>query len=309
MIDFKTWRQLNESLGFNLGVSSPAKIGGVMGAFQYLDEKKKQMDADIEVDAEDMDVDGEDTKEDSDKSCDKMMMSKKKSKKKMKNEACACDDKKGMMKGGLKGLMGGKDMGGMDMGADLGDPAMGGEVGMDADMGDEDMGDMGDEELGDDEMVSDDDMGDEDIEDAEEEAGEDLDGDNEMGEPEDHIAKIKAKKAPMPLGFMKKKMKKENAENFLSDLQNAYMSPKNQTDTEEEFWSSIKGYDYDPNKKFNDGFTEIKEDMLLPAQPVVEQPSAAPQPGEVGFAPQQRLDTNYQLPPLEEGKKPRKTWF
>lgn len=309
MIDFKTWRQLNESLGFNLGVSSPAKLGGVMGAFQYLDEKKKHMDADIEVDDKDMDVDGEDTKEDGE-GCDKMLMSKKKSKKKMKNE-CSCDDKKGMMKG-MKGLMGGKgDMGmDMDMGADAG---MDGDMGADDMMGGEMDGDMGDEELGDEEMMGDEDMDDvddEDIENAEEESGEDLDGDGEMGEPEDHIAKIKSKKAPMPLGFMKKKMKKENTEaDFFGDLQNAYMSPKNQTNTEEEFWSSIKGYNYDPNKKFNDGFTEIKEDMLLPEQPPVVEAPAAPQPGEVGFAPQQRLDTNYQVPPLDESKKPKKSWF
>jgi hypothetical protein len=268
-------------------------------------------DADIEVDNVDGDVDGEDTKEDGEKGCDKMLMSKKKSKKKMKNE-CSCDDKKGMK--GMKGLMGGKgdmgmSMGGKDdMGMDMGADDMHGDMG-DEEMGDEDM--MGGE-MGDEEHIDDDDMGDEDIEGAEEEAGEDLDGDGEMGEPEDHLAKIKSKKAPMPLGFMKKKMKKENTEaDFFGDLQNAYMSPKNQTNTEEEFWSSIKGYNYDPNKKFNDGFSEIKEDMLLPEQPpVVEAPAAsAPQAGEVGFAPQQRLDTNYQVPPLDESKKPKKTWF
>lgn len=291
MIDYKTWRQLNESLGFNLGVASPNKVG-VIGAFQYLDEKKKRMDADVEIDKDDVvdDVDGdEDVKDDvvvdDDKDCGKMMMSKKKSKKKMKNE-CACDDKKGM---GMKGLKGMKDM-----------PPMDGDMGDDMGMDDEDMdgGDM-------------DDVDDEDIENAEEESGEDLDGDDEMGEPEDHIAKIKAKKAPMPLGFMKKKMKKESVEDMLADLSNAYLSPKNQMGTEEEFLRSMKTYNYDPKQKFDDGMSFLKkEDLLIPA-PVVEQPAApaAPAPGEVGFAPQQKMDMGYELPPLEEGKKPRASWL
>lgn len=267
MLDFMKWQTINESLtgaGFSLGLGKTQTLGGLIGRFQYLDEKKKHMSKDVEkdeldaeeVDDEDMDIDSDvDGGDDEAEECGPKFA--KKMKKKMKNE-CDCDDKKKPVE--------------MDADAD----------------GDED---MGDEEMGDE------DMGDE--------------GEGEEGDKDIAFAGSKDKK--VPLGFMKKKMskkmKKESVEDFMSNLSSSY-TPKPVSD--DDFWTSISGHNYDFNKKFSDGFSEYKEDYLIvPEAPAAQAETEQPKPGEVGFAPQQRIDTGlgYDLPPLDESKKPTQSWW
>jgi hypothetical protein len=265
MLDFTKWQMINESLtgaGFSLGLGKPQTLGGLIGKFQYLDEKKKHMSKDVEkdeldaeeADDENLDDDMGEDEEDAEECGPKFCNGKKMMKKKMKNE-CDCDDKKKPVE--------------MDADAD----------------GDEDMGD------------------------------EDVDGeeDGEGAEGDEDIAFSGSKDKKVPLGFMKKKMakkmKKESVEDFMSNLSSSY-TPKPTAD--DDFWTSISGHHYDFNKKFSDGFSEYKEDYLIsPEAPVAQAETEQPKPGEVGFAPQQRIDTGlgYDLPPLDESKKPTQSWW
>jgi len=256
MRSYKQWQALNESL-FPLGLSNPQNVSGIVGRFQYLDEKKKHMhaenpeeDYEDEEEVEDSDDDDDDDEgddeggscgdDDAPAFCHKKM--KKGMKKKMKNE-CDCEDKKGKKP-------------------------------VEAD--------------------------DEDLEDAEEETGIDLDNDDEEGEDEEH-----AEKVGRPLGFMKKKgmkkkmkkkMKKESVgpdNDFLQSF-NSYAAPENQMTSEESWWKSVTGHFANPDQKFSDGFTEYMEDYLI--DPQAQQnfvqgngQQHGPRPGEVGYAPQQRM--------------------
>lgn len=278
MLDFKKWQMINEALvgtGFSLGLSQTPQVGGLLGKFQFLDEKKKNMGKDapvpdeeaVEGDDEDMDDeeavddDSDDVEDGDDEGDDVAAPEEKKpvldfpkfAKKKMKNE-CDCDGKKG------------KDV---EAGDDMDDEAED-DVETDADA------DMGGDEAGDDE-----------------EGG---------------------KKVMRPLGFMKKKMakkmKKESVDEFLANLAKEYATPAAKPAEEDEFWASMNHYKFNPNQKFSDGFSEYQEDYLIQAKD--ETPAAQaeePKAGEVGFAPQQKMDMGYELPPLEEGQKPKRSWL
>lgn len=261
MQSFKQWRMLNESL-FPLGLSNTPNVAPIVSQFQF-DEKKKNMDANPEMEDEDEDeVDDEEVDEDEDEESEDdgddegddapafkkkggdeessfpAFMKKKgmKKKKKMKNE-CDCDGKK-------------KPIESDDS---------------DDDEGDEDMG-------GDDE------------------------GDNGDGEGAD---------MKRPLGFMKKKgmkkkmnkkMKKESANpqnDFLQSF-NSYTAPGNQMTSEDAWWKSVNSHFNNPDQKFGDGFTEYMEDYLIDPNAAEQFRSEndkqkGPTPGEVGFAPQQRM--------------------
>lgn len=124
------------------------------------------------------------------------------------------------------------------------------------------------------EDVPDEEMEDDDLESAEEETGEDLDGDEEEGEDMAHKEKVMG---PM---FSKKKSKK---------------GMKAESAEEDEWWASVKSMlGPAPNTKYSDGWSEYHEDALLPPNDPNAQVSQEPSPGDVGFAPQQRLGSNFE---------------
>lgn len=112
----------------------------------------------------------------------------------------------------------------------------------------------------------------------EEEEDDDEEFEDEGGDEEKVVAK---KKPPVsdeevPL-FSKKKSKKKM---------------KREGTEEEQWWASVKSMvTSNPNQKFGDGWTEYQEDALFSPvdQSNLTQAVREPQPGEVGFAPQQKL--------------------
>lgn len=123
----------------------------------------------------------------------------------------------------------------------------------------------------------DDEAPEEDLED-DEEMVDDEEGEEEMGD------EVVAKKKP-PMGgeeevplFSKKKSKKKM---------------KREATEEEAWWASVKNMvSSNPNQKFGDGWTEYQEDALFAPvdQNNLTQAVREPGPGEVGFAPQQRIN-------------------
>lgn len=122
---------------------------------------------------------------------------------------------------------------------------------------------------------------DEDVESAEEETGKDLDGDNEEGEPEDH-----AEKVAQPL-FQKKQGKKQAKK----QTKKMKKESTDMSDEEQDWWNSVHSMIGAPQTKFSDGWSEYHEDALIPPSDPNAQvaKSEEPGPGEIGFAPQQRV--------------------
>jgi len=268
MLSFQQWRMLNESFAgsYNLGLTNPQNLGlhnssgfglGLEEAkAKHMKKSKKKMDPD-EADGEIVDAAAPKDDVDVDIDDDDVDVDDEGDDvdpcggKKFCGKNSKKKSKKKMMKSKKK-MWSDED----DAEADL-------ESGDDAGLEDED--DAG-------------------LEDAEEDAGEDLDGDDEEGEDEDHIAAVKGKKKPFPPAPMdtpmmskKKSKKKMKSEAFL--------------DNDEEWLASVRGMMHsDLNQKFDDGFTRYYEDALFtPVDPNQSVQSDEPGPGQVGFAPSQRL--------------------
>lgn len=132
----------------------------------------------------------------------------------------------------------------------------------------------------------------EEIEKQEEEEERDLDNDEEEGEPEEHKKKV--------LGYMSKKdkkktkkgVKKESTEEFLNSIFNSYSPSKEIEDNDDSFWDSLTSQYGNPKEKFGSG---IQEDYLIP--PTTSQ---EPAPGDVGFAPQQRIGNSWDRGDIDE---------
>lgn len=274
MLSYKQWHMLNESFAGTtaLGVTSPASIGAVGSLLQDLEDisemKKKKMDLDLEdLEDDDDDEDGEMVKpsakkDDPDVEMDDTDMDddidddgddegelefSKKNCKKSEKN-CSCKSSKKSKKKMLS------DMDDVDPDDD----------------GDEEM-DMGDEDVaGDSPCAGGDDDGDMDM---------DLgDGDDEMDDMDMKMSKKKSKKSS-------KKSKKKMCDGKVATEEGV----------QDPWWSSLKNQLSGTvnDQKFGDGWTEYQdvcEDALLapPEEPVqAEQQPEEPQPGEVGFAPQQ----------------------
>jgi hypothetical protein len=142
--------------------------------------------------------------------------------------------------------------------------------------------------------------------------GVDLDGDDEKGEDPEHAKKVKRPIQFMKKNDKKKSVKKESADDWMNSF-SSYTSPLNQMTSENDFWKDINSYCHDSLQKYNDGMPTVKEDMLI-VPSGEQQEQSKPAPGEVGFAPQQKLgdfsqQPDYQLPSLAENKRPWSTWF
>jgi len=112
----------------------------------------------------------------------------------------------------------------------------------------------------------------------------DIDVDVDDEEEEEDVPPMMAKKKMK--GKMKKKMAKKGCKTCKA-------SSKKMTKEDQEWYNSVKRQvDSDPNRKYNDGLPSISEDALLaPEQePEADQMTPnEPQPGEVGYAPEQKI--------------------
>ncbi len=146
--------------------------------------------------------------------------------------------------------------------------------------GDEDGPDMegdGDGEGDEEESGEDDDDGGEDFH------GEDDDDDGEGDEGDDAVK----------FGFMKDKKKewkkkRKDESSFWEDIDKNYRVPQEEIGTDEEFFDSLSRQYGNPHVRFHGGVDRFDEDLLLsPDQQALI--DAMPKPGEVGYAPNQRL--------------------
>lgn len=300
MLSYKQWKVLNESFAgpLTLGLSRPSDLGIVSDrplffnpnqVFEGRKKSKKYMDDNddgnvkITIDGDDADEDDiEDSIDDGPcgkAKCGKAKCGKAKSKKKSKKKSrkymgSDTGDIAGVPGGGMGRLkpkskhvhvghdLGEEDPDGEDVDASEEEPL---DDGDDLDLGDED--DMGDD-LGGDDMDSDGDMDGDDGE-------SDLDGDGDMDLGDDD-GSMPMKKKPGKTMFMRKKMRKK-------------MRKEHTTPEEREWWMSVRSMIGSTDPKYNDGWSEYQEEMLIaPDDPNVGLANE-PGPGEVGFAPATRF--------------------
>jgi len=264
MKSYKNWKMLNESFipGINLGLSHPQSLGiqSNLPGFD-LEEKSKKHG---KVVTDDEGLDGDDVEE------------------------CACSKKKGMKKKMKKH---------MDDDVEMINRRSGNEDGEDDDINDvptpdddddddDDHDDHDDDDYDDDDDHDDDDHDDDDHEDHDHEDHDDGDGDDDHHDDDDE-GEDAAK-----FGFMKdkksKKKKRKDEAAFWGDINANYRVPKNEVGTDEEFFDSLARQYGNPHVRFNGGVDRVDEDLLLsPEQQALI--DAMPQPGEVGYAPVQRM--------------------
>lgn len=291
MQSYKKWKTLNESFGpgsFNLGLSNPTNLGlsSQFGSFTDVIEGKKKSKADSDTDAVEVDVDGEagwdDVEDDVEEGCG-CNASKKKSAKKSTKTAAKKSTKTAAKKSG-------KNMD-SDMGGDFEDDD--GEDHDDHD--DEESDDEGDEDEGDGDDMGDEesDMGDDEGDDE----GEEEEGGDE--EPAPMFSKKKSGKKSAKTAAKKSEKKSTKTSAKKSEKKSAKTSDKTMQkewwkSDDEEWMKSVQSM-LGPKAvgKNRDGWSEYQEDALLPAvnSNGGSDGEVAPLPGEVGFAPQQRLDT------------------
>lgn len=125
-----------------------------------------------------------------------------------------------------------------------------------------------------------------------EEGGEEVPAEeDEAEEGDDEEQPCGKKKLPMPVNTpmaAKKKLKKEA---YLDDEADWLQSVQSMIGTGK------------VNVKFDDGFTRYFEDALIPPQDANAEVTESPAPGDVGFAPEQRLGSNFEPSVFDEWKR------
>lgn len=285
MKSFKQWQLVNESFfsGMTLGVKTPQTLGGLQSNRPLISEKKK-MDGKVVVDDDDL---GDDHEEDDhqepdgdegDCSC--------KGKGKEKDIAYSKKNMKKKMKKKMSDEMSGED-GDEDDVNDVKAPKSSGDEGGDEEGGDDE---GGDDEGGDD---HDDEGGEGDKDHEDDHDDDDAENGAKYGFMKDKKDKKKAKKE-----------KKKVEENFWNDIK-SYHVPKESGDDEQEFFDSLaRQYGQPANEKYSGGVEGdgINEDLLL-SDDQMALINAMPNPGEVGYAPNQRMGIGFtpaEQPELEE---------
>lgn len=299
MLSYKQWKMLNESVfpSFNLGIANPSNLGvqSQSGFAMDIEEGKKKMLGDDETgdgemvepasekDNPDVDVSlGDDNGGcgDDEKCGAFSKKSSKKTAKKSSKKKCGADmdephsDKQDNDDGGdedelmfAKKKAKSKMMKAKKTMWSDEDDASGDDDEEDAPKAQDVSDDSADD--GDDEGTDDEDMGD------------DSDDDGDV------LNSKFVNKGNDPAMFSKKKSKKSSKKNM----------QKEATETDEEWWNSVRSMtNSNPDAKFGDGWTEYQtktEDLFTPVDTEnltqAVRPSGEPQPGDVGFAPQQRL--------------------
>lgn len=270
MKSYKNWKLVNESFipGMTLGLSHPQALGLQSNLPGVSLSEKKKMSGDVFTD------DGDD-----DCSCKGKGKDKKKGKKKHDDEKMKFSKKK--MKKHME-----DDVDDVD-GSDHDDDDVN-NVDVPDDHGDDDHGDDDHDDDHDDHDDHDDDGDGEDHgEDDGDEEGDDHGDDDHDDDEGDEAPKF---------GFMKdkknsKKKRKDEAA-FWEDIDASYRVPKEDQGTDKEFFDSLARQYGNPMVRFNGGVDRVDEDLLLSdeQQALID---AMPQPGEVGYAPSQRLGGSF----------------
>lgn len=156
---------------------------------------------------------------------------------------------------------------------------------------DDDDFDDEEDDLGGDEDDFDDEGDDsDDDEDEGEFGGDDEGGEDDDDDEGDDAPKFGFMKDKKKCKKMKKNMKQENA--FWGDIEANYKVPKDDMGTDKEFFDSLARQYGNPHVRFNGGVESVNEDLLLsPEQQALI--NAMPKPGEVGYAPSQRLGGDF----------------
>lgn len=276
MLSYKQFKALNESVmpSFTLGLANPANLGinSPFGAFQEAKKMaKKKMIGDeeesgdgemvppaSEKDEPDVDVDmGDDDMDDMDDAgCNKCSrMSRKKSKKKMWSD---------------------EDDASVD----------------DSDEEDEDEDVDGDVDS---DVDADSDVDDAAPDDEDEESGEDLAdkggmGGMGMGKAGPMFSKKSKKKCGADMGGEGKEEPDEGDVDMQFSKKKSKKNLKKEETEDAKWWNSVKNMvASNPNEKFSDGWTEYQSAEFTPIDTdnLTQAVRTEPQPGEVGFAPQQ----------------------
>ena len=317
MLSYKQWKMLNESImpSFNLGIANPSNLGiqsqsGYSMNFEEAKKSKKKMfgddddetgDGEMVEPASDKDDPDVDVSVGDDKGgCNKCGAFSKKSAKKSSKKKCSSDadmdmdDDKHSSKedddgdGDENELMFSKKKSKKKM--------MKSKKKMWSDDDDED-GDEDDDDHHEEEDHEDDD------DDSDNDSDDDFDGEDDGDGDDDEEDDQVAKKSKFNLGgkggdvgggmgdqgpmFSKKKSKKASKKKM-----------KAEATEDEKWWDSVKNMTgSNPNEKFNDGWTEYQkstDDLFTPVDTnnltqAIRQ-DGQPGPGEVGFAPQGRLN-------------------
>jgi hypothetical protein len=278
MNSYKTWQTLNESFfpGMTLGLAHPQSLGLQSNLPGISLSEKKKMSGDVFVDDGDGDED--------DCSCKhKKGKGKKKHHEPDGDEAELKFSKKNMKKKMKKHMD--DDVEEIDHDDHDDDDVNDVDVPDDHDDHDDDHDDHDDHD--DDVEDHDDDHDDHDDDDHDDDVESHDDGDGDDDHHDDD-----GEDAPK-FGFMKDKKKKSKKQRkdeaaFWEDINANYGVPKNEIGTDEEFFDSLARQYGDPHVRFSGGVDRVDEDLLLsPDQQALI--DAMPKPGEVGYAPTQRV--------------------